>query len=72
MTNIITLEEMHNMNIDEIVNLYRNGYTIEENINDKNIGNLEPKIVSADVSISTSSLFIVGAGILAYMFLIRR
>jgi len=60
------------MNIDEIVNLYRNGYTIEENINDKNIGNLEPKIVSADVSISTSSLFIVGAGILAYMFLIRR
>ena len=72
MSNIITLEEMHNMNIDEIVNLYRNGYTIEENINDKNIGNLEPKIVSADVSISTSSLFIVGAGILAYMFLIRR
>jgi len=72
MTNIITLEEMHNMNIDEIVNLYRNGYTIEENINDKNIGNLEPKIVSADVSISTSFLFIVGAGILAYMFLIRR
>jgi hypothetical protein len=67
MDKIITLEEMRNMNIDDIISLYRNGYTIEENVN-----NLEPKIVSADVSISTSSLFIVGAGILAYMFLIRR
>jgi hypothetical protein len=66
MSNILTLEEMHNMNIDEIVNLYRNGYTIEENVN-----TLEPKIVSADVSISTGSLFIVGIGILAYVFLIR-
>ena len=66
MSNTLTLEEMHNMNIDEIVNLYRNGYTIEENIN-----NLEPKIVSADVSISTGSLFLIGAGILAYVFLIR-
>ena len=66
MSNTLTLEEMHNMNIDEIVNLYRNGYTIEENVN-----NLEPKIVSADVSISTGSLFLIGAGILAYVFLIR-
>jgi transposase len=67
MSNILTLEEMHNMSIDEIVNLYRNGYTIEENVN-----YLEPKIVSADVSISTGSLLLVGAGILAYMFLIRK
>lgn len=58
---------MHNMSIDEIVDLYRNGYAIEENVN-----NLEPKIVSADVSISTGSLFLVGAAILAYMFLIRK
>jgi hypothetical protein len=71
MSNIITLEEMHNMNIDEIVGLYRNGYTIDENINDKNISNLEPKIVSADVSISTGSLFLIGAGILAYVLLTR-
>lgn len=67
MSNILTLEEMHNMSIDEIVNLYRNGYAIEENVN-----NLDSKIVSADVSISTGSLFLVGAGILAYMFLIRK
>jgi hypothetical protein len=67
MSNILTLKEMHNMSIDEIVDLYRNGYAIEENVN-----NLEPKIVSADVSISTGSLFLVGAAILAYMFLIRK
>lgn len=66
MSNILALEEMRNMNIDEIVNLYRSGYTIEGNVN-----NLEPKIVSADVSISTGSLFLIGAGILAYVFLIR-
>jgi hypothetical protein len=66
MSDILTLEEMHNMNIDEIVNLYRNGYAIEENVN-----NLEPKIVSADVSISSGSLLLIGAGILAYVFLIR-
>jgi hypothetical protein len=71
MSNILTLEQMHNMNIDEIVNLYRNGYTIEENINDKNINNLDPKIVSADVSISSGSLLLIGAGILAYVLFIR-
>lgn len=67
MNNILTLEEMRNMNIDDIIGLYRNGYTIEENVN-----NLEPKIVSADISISTGSLFLLGVGVLAYIFLIRR
>lgn len=71
MSNILTLEQMHIMNIDEIVNLYRNGYTIEENITDKNINNLDPKIVSADVSISSGSILLIGAGILAYILLIR-
>ena len=66
MNNILTLEEMHNMSIDKIVDLYRNGYTIEENV-----GNLEPKIVSADVSISSGSILLIGAGILAYILLIK-
>jgi hypothetical protein len=72
MSNILTLNEMQNMNIEEIVDLYRNGYSIEENINERNVNNLEPKIVSADVSVSTGSLFLIGAAVLVYMFLIRR
>lgn len=66
MNKVITLDEMRNMPIDSIVAMYRDGYTIEENIN-----NLDTKIVSADVSISTGSLLIIGAGILAYMYIIR-
>ena len=72
MSNILTLNEMQNMNIEEIVDLYRNGYSIEENINERNVNNLEPKIVSADVSVSTGSLFLIGAAVLVYMFLIRK
>jgi hypothetical protein len=72
MSNILTLNEMQNMNIEEIVGLYRNGYSIEENINERNVSNLEPKIVSADISVSTGSLFLIGAAVLAYIFLIRR
>lgn len=72
MNNVLTLNEMQNMNIEEIIGLYRNGYSIEENINERNVNNLEPKIVSADVSVSTGSLFLLGAVVLVYMFLIRR
>lgn len=72
MNNVLTLNEMQNMNIDDIVGLYRNGYSIEENINERNISNLEPKIVSTDVSVSTGSLFLIGAAVLVYMFIIKR
>lgn len=67
MDKVLTLEEMHNMNIDNIIDLYRNGYTIEENVN-----NLEPKIVSADISVSTGSLFLIGAAALVYLVFLRR
>lgn len=71
MSNVLTLNEMQNMSTDEIVSLYRSGYTIEDSNSDKNIGNLDPKIVSADISVSTGSLFLVGAAVLIYM-LIKR
>jgi hypothetical protein len=71
MNKVLTLNEMQNMNIDEITGLYRDGYTIEENINEKNMENLDPKIVSADVSISTGSLFVLGAAALIYIFVIK-
>jgi hypothetical protein len=71
MNKVLTLNEMQNMNIDEITGLYRDGYTIEENINEQNMENLDPKIVSADVSISTGSLFVLGAAALIYIFVIK-
>ena len=65
MSNVLSLEEMKNMSIDDIVNLYRDGYTIEENIN-----NLGPEIVSAQgITVSTGSLLLIGLGVLAYMFI---
>ena len=68
MNNVLTIDEMKNMSIDNIVNLYRYGYTIEENtINSMN--NLDQKIVSADVMVSTGSLLLIGLGIFAYIYL---
>ena len=71
MSKVITLEQMQNMPIDNIVSMYRDGYTIDENANHSNIDSLNPKIVSADISISTGSLLLVGAGLLIYMYLRR-
>lgn len=65
MSTVLSLEEMKNMSIDDIVNLYRDGYMIEENVS-----NLGPEIVSAQgITVSTGSLLLVGLGVLAYMFI---
>lgn len=65
MSNVLSLEEMKNMSIDDIVNLYRDGYMIEENVN-----SLGPEIVSAQgVTVSTGSLLLIGLGVLAYIFI---
>lgn len=59
---IITIESMESMSIDEIVNLYQNGYRVEENIN-----NLSPNIVAAQgITVSTGALFLIGLGVVAY------
>ena len=71
MSKLLTLEQMQNMSIDNIINMYRDGYTIDENANIPNIDNLNHKIVSADISIGTGSLLLIGAGLLLYMY-IRR
>ncbi len=60
---IIKLESMENMSIDYIVDLYKNGYRVEENVN-----NLSPNIVTAQgVSVSTGAIFLIGLGIFAYL-----
>jgi len=66
MNNVLTINEMKNMSIDEIVNMYRNGYKVEENVT-----NLNPKIVSAQdgIAVSTGAMLLIGLGIVAYMYL---
>lgn len=60
---IIKLESMENMSIDYIVDLYKNGYRIEESVS-----NLSPNIVTAQgISVSTGALFLIGLGVFAYL-----
>lgn len=60
---IIKLESMENMSIDEIVDLYNNGYRIEDSTN-----NLSPDIVAAQgITVSTGALFLIGLGVVAYL-----
>jgi len=74
MSKVLTINEMQNMSIDNIISMYRDGYTIGEN--ESNIveeNNLSPKIVSAQdgVSVSTGAILIIGIGILAFLYLKR-
>ena len=59
---IIKLELMRNMSIDQIVDLYKNGYKIEHT---------SPTIVTTQggISISAGSLLLIGIGILAYLYI---
>ena len=68
MNQTLTLEQIQHMSTDDIVNAYRSGYVLEENIS--NTQNLNPKIVSAQgITISTGSLLLLSVGILAYMYI---
>ncbi len=69
MSQILTLEQIRNMSTDDIVNAYRNGYTLEQNSN--NVEDLNNKIVSAQdgVTVSTGALLLIGLGVVAYMFI---
>ena len=74
MSKVLTINEMQNMSIDNIISMYRDGYTIGEN--ESNIveeNNLSPKIVSAQdgISVSTGAILIIGIGILAFLYLKR-
>ncbi len=66
MIKLLMIDEMKNMSIEDIISMYRNGYTIEENVD-----NLNQKIISAQdgVTVSTGSLLLIGIGILAYFYL---
>ena len=61
-TATIKLESMKGMSIDQIVELYKNGYRIED-------ASSEPKIMTQDVTVSTGSLFLIGLGLVAYLIL---
>lgn len=63
MDKILAVSDMQSMSTDYIVELYKNGYRVEESTN-----SLSPNIVSAQgISVSTGALFLIGIGVLAYL-----
>jgi len=63
---IIKLESMKDMSIDQILELYKNGYRIEETSPMHNIAT-----ASSDISVSSGAIFLIVAGILAYLIIKR-
>jgi hypothetical protein len=68
----IKLESMRHMSIDQIVELYKNGFTIENMYQASQ--NHASTIVAAtnDVTVSSDVIFLIGAGILVYMFIKKK
>jgi len=62
----ITLESMKNMSIDQIVELYKNGYRIENTFPTHQIATAQDGI-----SISSGAILLIGMGLLAYTLLKR-
>jgi hypothetical protein len=59
----IKLESMREMPIDQIVELYKNGFRIED-------ASQPPTILAADgISISSGAIVLIGLGVLAYMYI---
>lgn len=66
----IKLESMRNMSIDQIIQLYKDGYTIESDIENKN---LSPGIKTAQgVTISNTALLLLGLGIVGYLVFTKK
>lgn len=71
MNNILTLEQMINMSTDDIINAYRNGYTLEDDNN--NVNNSNQKIVSAEgISVGADAILLIGLGVLAYLYIKKK
>lgn len=68
---IIKLESMKNMPIDQIVDLYKDGYKIEDT---SPTSPTSPTIATAQggVSISAGALLLIGIGILAYLYIKKK
>lgn len=59
---IIKLESIKNMSIDQIIELYKDGYRIEETLNPTQI-----KTAQNGITISSGALLLIGLGIFAYI-----
>lgn len=62
----IKLDSMKDMSIDQIVELYKNGYRIEEMSQTSTIAT-----ASSDITVSSGAIFLIGAAVLIYMLLKR-
>lgn len=67
----ISIDSMRNMSTDEIVELYRKGYRLDSGPIQTQ---LSPNINTAanDITVSTDALVLIGIGILAYMFFVKK
>lgn len=63
----ITLESMRNMPIEQIVELYKNGYSIEGMSQASPTAKIEK--ASNDITVSSSAILLIGVGVLAYIIL---
>ena len=62
----IKLESMQNMSIDQIIGLYKNGFTIEDS------SPSQIMTASNDITVSSDAILLIGIGIFAYMMLKRK
>ena len=62
----ITVESMRNMSVDQIVELYKNGYRIETSPTTK------IETATSGITVSSDILMLAGIGIMAYLFIIKR
>ena len=67
---IIKLEKMKEMSIDQIIELYKNGYRIENAYQIIPASTIET--VSNGITVSSDALLLVGIGVLAYLFITNK
>ncbi len=66
----IKLESMRNMPIDQIIQLYKDGYTVESGNEDNS---LSPDIKTAQgVTISNTAILLIGLGLVGYLVYTKK
>lgn len=66
----IKLESMRDMSIDQIIQLYKDGYTIGSDNNNKS---LSPDIKTAQgVTISNTAILLIGIGVIGYLVYTKK
>lgn len=69
----ISLENMRNMSIDQVIQLYRDGYTIRsENESVSLSSSPQAKTMTNQVTVSNTALLLIGIGVVGYLVLTKK